>query len=100
MPLEEFLKQKAKEESNLEISNLKFIGVGRTFFKTDPFSHGKGTDTTALMYLANGDGDLKIDNLHSTYILVNKEIFKKIKNTLHPYVRDFLEIALSIQAEQ
>ena len=100
VPIEIFLKQKVKEECNLDISNLNFVGVGRAFFKTDPFNHGNGTDTTNLMYLAEGKGDLKIDKFHSEYILVNKKIFTKIKDTLHPYFRDFLEIAFSIQAEQ
>lgn len=53
-PVESFLINKAKDECNLDINNLQFIGVARTFFKTDPFDHGKGTDTTTLMHLANG----------------------------------------------
>ncbi len=96
IPTEISLKKKAKEECNLEISNLKFVGVGRTFFNTDPFGHGKGTDTTAMMYLADGKGELKIDSFHSDYILVNEKNFKNFKETLHPYIRDFLEIGMSL----
>lgn len=94
VPVIEFLKQKALEECGLSIEDLKFRGVSRMFFQTDPFGHGAGTDTTSLMYSAKGKGELKLDDLHSEYILVNKNNFDNLKNELPPYSRDFIQECL------
>src|SRR3989339_859865 len=45
MPLLESIHKKVKEESGLDVDNIVPIGYRRTFFATDPFCHGKGTDT-------------------------------------------------------
>src|SRR3989344_7051597 len=49
----ESLKEKAMEECGLEIKNIEMIGFTRTFFRTDPFSHGKGSDTPNLIFFAD-----------------------------------------------
>lgn len=91
--MEENVRDKVKSECNLDLDRLVLLNVGRTSFKTDPFNHGKGTDTINFMYLAEGIGKIKLDNLHSKPTIVTQEIFNKIKSSLHPYVVDFMETA-------
>ena len=47
---EESLRNKTKKESGLFLEDIQFVGCGRTFFQTDPFNHGKGTDTFNLVF--------------------------------------------------
>ncbi len=96
MPAEEFIVKKAKEECNLSIRDLKFLGVSRMFFHTDPFKHGKGTDTISLMFFANGYGEIKLDKLHNGYFLVNKTNFPEISQKLHPYTKAIIEECLKL----
>lgn len=95
MSTEEGVKIKVKAECNLDLKNLKLLNISRSFWKTDPFNHGKGTDTIQFMYIAEGIGEIKLDKLHSKPIIVNFEIYKKIKHTLHPYIIDFLNLAFT-----
>ncbi|MBS3081947.1 hypothetical protein J4416_03385 [Candidatus Pacearchaeota archaeon] len=92
---EKSIKDKAKSECNLELKNLKLLNMGRTYFKTDPFGHGKGTDTVNFMYLAEGVGNIKLDNLHSNPLILTPELFEKMKSSLHPYMLDFIEMAFA-----
>lgn len=91
--LEESIRRKVKSECNLELKNLKNLGVNRSFWETDPFGHGKGTDTLTFMYIAEGYGEVKLDHLHSKPLLVDKKKFEEIGNSLHPFVKDFMELA-------
>jgi len=109
-PIEESLKKKALEECGLELSNLINLGISRTTFQTDPFEHGKGTDSLNVAYFAVGKGRLKLDNLHKNPVIIVpkgtkiEEIRKDVesieytdtlKEKLEPYVRDFLELAIT-----
>lgn len=88
--------KKAKSECNLELTQIKFLGVGRTQFLTDPFGHSKGTDTLNLVFFAKGRGNLKLDALHKNPKIIRLTDFNaSLKKGLHPYVRDFLELALN-----
>ena len=91
VPTEESLRIKVKAECNLELKNIQYLGSARTIFSTDPFEHGKGTDTINLMYSAEGIGELKLDNLHKDPIFVTKEMYSSLRDTLHPYIRDFMD---------
>ena len=91
VPTKESLKRKVKAECNLELENIKFLGSSRVIFSTDPFGHGKGTDCFALMYSADGVGELKLDQLHKDPIFVTKEMYVDLRDTLHPYIRDFMD---------
>jgi len=82
---------KVKGESNLEVTGITFLGCARTFYKTDPFGHKKGTDDISLMFFGKAKGTLKLDNLHKDPVIVTKEKFRKLRARLHPYVRDFLD---------
>ena len=94
---EQSLKMKAKEECNLDLDNVTFLGAGRTFFETDPFGHGRGTDTVNFAYFARGNGELKLDENHSEYIIVTNITYRNIRQGLHPYVREFIEKAMACQ---
>lgn len=93
IPLEKNMKIKAKAECGLGLENLCLLNVGRTIFNTDPFGHGKGTDTVNFMYCAEGTGKLNLDTLHSKPTIIGLEFYKKIKSILHPYVVDFMNLA-------
>ena len=96
VPTEESLKHKVKLECNLDITKLKYLGYARQFMATDPFSHGNGTDTTAVVYFAIGKGELKLDNLHKEPKIITPEEYPIIRSQLHPYVRDFLDEAIKL----
>lgn len=95
MSTEDGVRIKAKEECNLELKNLKLLNITRSYWKTDPFGHGKGTDTVNFMYFAEGIGEIKLDNLHSNPLILTQELFKKMKHSLHPYIIDFIEMAFA-----
>lgn len=97
---EEGMKKKVKAECGLDLNKIALIGSSRQFWDTEPFGHGKGTDTLSLMYYAEGIGDIKLDELHSKPIIVDKKKFEEIKNSLHPYVKDFMELAFKYRKEQ
>ncbi len=96
MSTEKSLRIKVKEECNLELSNIKLIGFLRSQFNEDPFGHGKGTDTISLVYCAKGEGEIKLDGLHTSYVLVNKDNFDDFDG-VPLCVRHFLEKSLHQQ---
>jgi ADP-ribose pyrophosphatase YjhB (NUDIX family) len=91
LPIIDSLKKKTAEECGLKIKNIKEIGLGRTFFETDPFGHGKGTDTIGIMYFAEGFGNVELDNLHSDYKLISYNKYNSIRSELHPYVQEIMD---------
>ncbi|MCL4387237.1 MAG: NUDIX domain-containing protein [Patescibacteria group bacterium] len=97
---EESLKQKAMEECNLCLDNITYIGTSRTVFKTDPFGHGRGTDTINLIYTAKGTGDLILNESHSEPIIVTKANYKKIRDSLHPFTQDILDQLFKIKGKK
>jgi ADP-ribose pyrophosphatase YjhB (NUDIX family) len=97
MNTEDSLRRRVKEECSLELENITELGCARTFFKTDPFGHGKGTDTINFMYFGRGKGRLKLDELHTgPNIILPKQYTKEFRKTLHPYVRDFMDLAMPL----
>ncbi len=95
--MEESLKRKAKAECGLELVDIQLLGVGRTLFATDPFGHGKGTDTINFCYVSRGRGVLELDKFHSQPLLLKEEEFcGDFKKELHPYVVEILEKAFAV----
>lgn len=91
------LKNKAKEECNLLLEDIKELGSARTFFETDPFSHSKGTDTINFVYFARGKGELKLNQDHYDPFIVSPEKYtEEFRNSLHPYIKDFMDIAIKL----
>ena len=91
------LRQKVKAECGLELANIKELMFGRTYFLTDPFGHGKGTDTFNIVYVAQGRGKLKLDLLHKRPMIVTPKIYTtKFRQKLHPYVQDIVDRAMPL----
>ena len=94
---EESLKKKVKEECNLELENIIDLGHARVFLRTDPFGHGKGTDAIAIIYFGEGKGKLKLNKDHyEPTIVLPKQYTNKFRENLHPYVRDFMDLAIPL----
>ncbi len=92
---EESLRMKVLKESNLKLEGIVEIGHARTFFGTDPFNHNRGTDTINFVYTAQCKGALRLDGDHRNPVLITPRMHTtEFKAALHPYVRDFLEIAM------
>lgn len=97
MKIEDSLRKKVKEECNLKLKEITELGYARTFFKTDPFGHSKGTDTLNIIFFGKGEGELKLDNLHKNPIIItSKKYTKEFRANLHPYIRDFMDIAIKL----
>ncbi len=95
--IEESLRNKVREECNLELDNIKELGCARTFFETDPFNHKKGTDTFNIVYFARGKGELRLNPDHLNPIIVTLGKYTEdFRNSLHPYVRDYMDIATKL----
>lgn len=95
VPMEKSLRECAKRECNLKVGDLEVLGLARQFFRTDPFRHGKGTDTPSILFYGRGTGEIKLDRSHNGIkIITPEEYTESFKASLHPYVRDFLDIAM------
>lgn len=92
MPEEESLRRIVKEESGLDIENIRELDNARLTSDQDPFGHGKGTDTKTTMYFARGRGELKLDENHEKPTIVKPEDYTpEFRAGLHPYVRNFMD---------
>jgi hypothetical protein len=87
---------KTIKESNLNLNNIKYLGSARLFMETDPFNHGRGTDTTIFVYFAEGFGNLLLDDFHKNPQIIKPEDYLTIEEELHPYVRDWMDEAMSL----
>ncbi len=96
MPIEDSLREKVWDEVSLELGDLTEFGYARTFFQTDPFGHGKGTDTINFVYFGRGKGSLELDKLHEEPTIVIPDKYKLIRKELHPYVSHFMDVAVPL----
>lgn len=92
VPTETSLSLKAKKESGLTLTNIQYLGTARTFFESEPFGHNCGADTLNLVYVADGVGEIILDNLHSSPILITREYYTENRHKLSKYVQQFLDI--------
>ncbi|MFH1840233.1 MAG: hypothetical protein ABH849_03730 [Nanoarchaeota archaeon] len=91
------LEIKALEECNLELTDVRQVGLVRTFFSEDPFNHGRGTDTIVIMYVGKGYGKLRLDENHQKPVIVTPLKYTlEFRRSLHPYVLDFMDIAIEL----
>ncbi len=95
-PAEESLCWRVKRESNLDVDGIAYLGCARTFFRTDPFDHGKGTDTINLMYFGKGKGELRLDDFHTAPLIVRPPLASDLQEQLHPYMRDMIDLCLPL----
>jgi len=89
IPTRQSLIKKVYDETKLKAKNLKLIGVTRNFFDTDPFGHGKGTDTFSLVYSGNGYGEVRLNDEHSEFIRLNRNGYDSLINTLNPFIKHY-----------
>lgn len=93
------LKKRVKRESNLDLSEIIYLGMGRTYWDTHPekMSHKRGTDSRNSMYYAKGNGEIKLDNLHiePTIIFPDKYILE-YREKIHPYARNIMDKAIPL----
>lgn len=96
VPQKESLLQLVKAESGIKLLDpIIYLGIGRTFFQTDPFGHGNGTDSRNAIYFARGEGKIKLDKLHSIPKIVKPEDYTpEFRATLEPYVQDFMDLVI------
>ena len=96
-PIEDSLRMRARAECGLELDGITELGRDRTMFKTDPWNTGKGTDTINFVYFARGSGELKLDSMHSDPRIVTPgDCTDEFRAGLHPYVRDFMDLAMQL----
>jgi ADP-ribose pyrophosphatase YjhB (NUDIX family) len=92
MPIEDSLRKKIWDEAHLRLDDIQELGVGRTFWETAPFPHGRGTDTMNVVFYARGRGELKLDMNHDEPTIVLPHTYKgTFRRDLHPYVREYMD---------
>jgi len=97
MPIEESLQKKVRKESGLELDELVELGYARTYFRTDPWGHGKGTDTINFMFFAQGKGTFQLDKTVAEPTIVLPDHYtSEFRQSLHPYVQDFMDLAMPL----
>lgn len=95
VPIEKSLRRKTKKECGLILTDLEYIDSARHFWETDPFGHGKGTDSPVFVYFAKGEGELRLDNFHKEPRIVKRgDYTEEFRQSLYPYVRDFMDICI------
>ncbi len=95
--IEDSLRKRVREECNLGLENITYLGVARLFSQQDPFGHMAGTDNFGFNYYAEGIGKLKLDAVHRDPIVITPDQYiNDFKQTLHPYVREFMNNAMSL----
>lgn len=101
LPLKESLQKKVREECNLKLTEIEELGMSRTIFATDPFNHGKGTDTINIMFYAKGKGKLKLNLDHYEPIILKPEQYtSSFRSILHPYVQEIMDLTLKIYGKK
>jgi ADP-ribose pyrophosphatase YjhB (NUDIX family) len=92
---QESLRKKVYEESNLDLYDIQQLGLpARVFLQKDSFGHGKGSDAVAFVYFGRVSGSLKLNELHNNQIIVSPSEYPKLRERLHPYVRDYMDLAI------
>lgn len=89
--------RKVKEECGLTLRDVRAVSCARTWFQTDPFGHGAGTDSFNLLLFGRGEGHLQLDALHSRPLILRPADYtESFQAELHPYIRDFIDQVLPL----
>ncbi len=95
MPMETSLRKKVLEECGLEIEDLEYLDVARSMWETDPFGHGRGTDTFSVRYFGIGKGRINLNEVHTNPLIVRPEQYTlEFRSKLHICVRDHMDMAM------
>lgn len=92
------MKKKVKAECGLELEgDLTFLGWERTYFRTEPFGHGHGTDTVNAKFFAKGKGEIKLDKLHEKPTIIRPLDYNvPFRASLDPYVINFMDDSIRL----
>lgn len=99
MKTKDSLRVLTKREANLELEDITFLDSIRMFAQTDPFGHGRGSDTPIVVYFARGGGNLRLDELHKDQKIVTPSEYPMLRDGLHPYIQDFMDISIDLIKE-
>ncbi len=92
MPLEESLRQRVRGGCGLELKDLEMLGIIRHYWTTDPFGHGRGSDTPSILFYGLSEGEIALDKFHKEpKIITPSEYTESFRNSLHPFIRDALD---------
>jgi ADP-ribose pyrophosphatase YjhB (NUDIX family) len=93
---EESARRKVKAECGLSLGHVRVIGQARTLFATEPFGHGKGTDSLNVVMAAMGQGELQLDDQHERPVVIRQADYTDdFRAQLHPYVRDYMDMEMA-----
>ncbi|GEM_PF-1213981 len=96
VPLLDSIGERVKGECRLEISDLKLLHVSRELYGTDPFGHGKGTDTFGYKFVATGHGDIQHDGRHDGMRIVKPDEYPTLRSEFIPLLQHTLDIAVAM----
>ena len=95
--MEDSLRRKAKEECNLDLEDITYLGVGRAMWNTTALGHERGYDSFGFNYFAEGIGDLKLNDLHTNPTIITPDQYTSdFRKTLHPYMEEFMTLAMEL----
>ena len=98
----EALKANAQRETNLDLSDIVYLGSADMAWATRPQETsvgGKGIRDFGLMYYAVGNGELQFRELDNNPLIVTPEMWEQKPGTLadlHPYVGENLDKAMTL----
>jgi len=93
---EESLINLVKRESGLDLSDIRYLGKDRMWWKTDPYGGNRGVDDFAFAYFGRGEGEITLDNLHKDPRIVTPKEYGWIRNDLHQYVQTFMDMSIKL----
>lgn len=94
---EDSLRSRVRAECGLELTDTIEFSPVRVFWKTDPFGYGGGVDAIVLWYFGRGVGNLQLDQAHAEPTIVRPDDYTpQFRAMLHPYVQDFLDLAMPL----
>lgn len=92
---------KIKEESGLDIINPILIDIDRYMWKETPNQRiseknlPSGIDDLTLIFYCEGKGELTLNKLHKSPIIVTKSMYTdSFRNNLHPSIRKNMDLAM------
>jgi len=99
--IERSLQKKVKEESGMEIEEIRFLSIGRFFWKTTPNQMAKekglplGVDEFSFLFYAKGRGNITLNGLHEEPMIITPEKYTpSFRGDLHPFVRQGMDLAM------
>lgn len=84
------IRRKLKEELRIEnFKNIKFLGIGETFFKKGYFGNSIFSVNNVFLVEISKEESTKIE---PDKTILNYKWFRKIPKNIHPYLKKFLKL--------